>query len=231
MKTDKTMRTKSEIWIPLALALILPIFYFYYGRAGAYDLFFAAQGSDLNPASMYYEWSFGILFFSFVPLLTWTGVLGYPLKDIGFRTGRLLPAAALFTLSLILLLGYAFVATRFDEFHAAYPRFKYIGMENMHVIIRYYALALVFFFARELFFRGFLVQGLKDQLGMAAAILISTLAAAPMFAGASILEGTIAILVNLMYGFIAVRTGSFMYSALISWIWMIAVDWSIIYGL
>lgn len=228
---SKNVRTRSEVWLPLIPAFLLPIFFYYFGRSEAYMVFFASQGAELSAAPVYYEWIFGILLFSLIPILTWTGILGYKLADMGFKPGMAKSLLTTFLPMLILLLVYAYAASRFEEFHLNYPRFKYIGMSAAPEIIQYYGLALVFFFARELFFRGFIVQSLLPQLGPAAAILISSMAAAPVFATVPVIQGTLGIVINLLFGLIAVRTGSFIHTALLSWIWMLALDWLIIYGI
>ncbi|MCK5684423.1 CPBP family intramembrane metalloprotease [bacterium] len=224
-------RTHSEVWLPLIPAFLLPVFYYYFGLSKSYELFFAGQGAELSATPVYYEWIFGILLFTLVPILSWTGLLGYKIKDLGFRFGPWKTALSSFAMMLVFMLGYAWIAARFEEFHEIYPKFKYIGMAENFEITKYYALAFLFFFSRELFFRGFVLQGLQRRLGPAAAILISSMAAAPLFAAASILEGTVGLMVNFLFATIAVKTHSFYYGAILSWIWMLSLDWMIIFGI
>ncbi|MCK5521077.1 MAG: CPBP family intramembrane metalloprotease [Candidatus Marinimicrobia bacterium] len=227
----KEIRTPSEAWLPLLPAFLLPIFFFYFGRAESFEIFFGAPGAELSTSPIYYEWGFGILLFTIIPILIWTGVLGYSIKDIGIHFGSVKKILLLFPAVFIFILIYAYIAANFQEFHLLYPRFKYIGMSDSNEIIKYYFIASLFIFSHELFFRGFIIQGLKNNLGPAAAILISSMAAAPIFAASSIMEGTIGIIVNLLYATLAVRSGSFLYSALLAWIWMFTLDWMIIYGI
>jgi|GEM_PF-1390392 len=222
--------TRSEVWVPLLLALIMPLFFYYYGQKNAYELFFSGSGAELSADGIFYEFLFGLLFFSLIPVLTWTAVLGKPLSSLGFGAGSWKKGliSALFLLPFIL--GYAYLAGRIPEFQLRYPRFNYIGMESTAMMLRYYGAAFLFFWARDLFYRGFLVQGLKGSLGRSGSVFVSALAAAPMYTGAGIFEGTAGLIISVLYGWVAVRSGSFLYTAVLSFVWFLTLEMVLIYG-
>lgn len=229
--SPQTPRTKSNVWIPLLLGLLLSVFYFYHGRMSTYERFFSNNTITAPLLSVYYQWLSAVLIFLIVPSLTWSGVMGYRLQDMGLRLGEWKKGLIAVSIGLPLMLVYAFGASRMYEFQGIYPLYKYIGMENMWVIFRYYLTAFLFYFSYEAFIRGFIFNAMKDEFGVLGAILIAALVGAPVYIGASEMEGVLSIVLHLGFGYIAWKSRSFIYTALLSWVWLVAVDWFIILGI
>lgn len=224
-------RTPSAIWIPLLLALALPTFFYYYGRMESYTRFFQGPGGDVALAPVYYQWIFGLVVFLLIPLLSWTGLLGYPLKDSGLMAGNVKFGLIVFFPALAMFILYAWGAAKLYEFQDIYPFYKYIGMEKLLIVSCYYVLALLYFISREFFLRGFLLQSLKKYVGGMGAVFIAAVVASPLFVNGSPLESTIALVLNVFLGWLALRSGSIWYGSLLSWAWMLAIDWFIILGI
>lgn len=72
---------------------------------------------------------------------------------------------------------------------------------------------------------------MKDELGVLGAILIAALVGAPVYIGTSEMEGIMSIILHLTFGVVAWKTRSFLYSAILGWVWLVAVDWFIILGI
>ncbi len=229
--TNGTPRTKSNIWIPLLLALLLSVFYYYHGQMKTYDRFFSDNTMGAPLMSVYYQWMSAILLFFIIPVLTWTGIMGYRLKEMGFAFGDWKKGLIALGIGIPVMLGYAWGASRMYEFQDIYPLYKYIAMENTWLIIRYYFTALLFCFSYEAFIRGFVFNAMKDDVGVLGAVLIASLAGAPVYISASEMQGVLSIILHLSFGFIAWKSRSFFYTAILSWIWIVALDWFIILGI
>ncbi|MDD3806677.1 MAG: hypothetical protein PHE86_01400 [Candidatus Marinimicrobia bacterium] len=227
----KVSRTKSNIWIPLFLGLLLSVFYFYHGCMSTYERFFSDNTLTAPLRSVYYHWLSAVVIFLIVPMLTWTGVMGYRLKEMGLRFGEWKKGLISIAIGLPLIIGYAYGASQMYEFQDIYPLYKYIAMERIDVIIQYYLAAFLFYFSYEAFLRGFIFHAMKDEMGPFGAILIAALVGAPVFVGASEMEGMMSIILHLSFGFVAWKTHSFFYSAFLGWVWLVAVDWFIILGI
>jgi len=230
MKTNSP-RTKSNIWIPLLLGLLMSVFYFYHGRMSTFERFFSNNTMTAPLLSVYYQWLSAVLVFLLVPLLTWTGVMGYRTKEMGFTFGDWKKGLIALGIGIPLMVAYAFGASKMYEFQGIYPLYKYIGMENMSVIVRYYLTAFLFYFSYEAFIRGFIFHSMKDEIGVLGAVLIASLVGAPVYIGTSEMEGVLSIVIHLSFGYIAWKSRSFIYTAILSWIWLICIDWFIILGI
>ncbi|MDK2976489.1 MAG: protease family protein [Candidatus Marinimicrobia bacterium] len=227
---SQTPRTKSNVWIPLLLGLLLSVFYFYHGRMSTFERFFSNNTITAPLLSVYYQWLSAVLIFFIIPSLTWTGVMGYRLKEMGLRFGDWKKGLLSLAIGIPLMVLYAFGASQMYEFQDIYPLYKYIGMENLWVILRYYLTAFLFYFSYEAFIRGFIFHAMKDEIGVLGAILIAALVGAPVYIGASEMEGIMSILLHMAFGVVAWKTRSFLYTAVLGWIWLMAVDWFIILG-
>lgn len=224
-------RTRSQIWIPLLAGLILSVFYFYHGRMATYERFFSENSMAAPLNSVYYQWLSAVIIFFLVPFLIWTGVLNYSGKSMGFRLGNWKRGLLVLGIGLPLMLLYAWGASQMYEFQGIYPYYKYIGMESPGVIVRYYLSALLFFLSYEAFIRGFILNAVKDDFGFFGSVLIAALAGAPVFIGASEMQGVLSVVISILFGISALKTGSIFYTALLWWVWQLAVDWFIILGI
>ncbi len=220
-----------NVWVPMVLALTVPVFYFYYGRADSFVRFFSSPGAEAALSPYLFEWAFAIVIFGLVPLLADVGLLGKSPSESGFNSGHFSKVWHIFLLSLALIMLYAWGAARFYEFQDIYPRYKLIGMENSGIVVLYYGMLFLALLFREYFFRGFLLHTLKVNLGGWGAILFTAALSSPLFLNGSPVESTLAIPLNLLLGWIAYNSGSIFYTAILSGLWFIAIDWFIILGI
>ncbi|HDR04736.1 MAG TPA: CPBP family intramembrane metalloprotease [Candidatus Marinimicrobia bacterium] len=227
----KDFPTPMTVWVPMLLALTLPIFYFYYGRYNSYERFFSSPGAEATLSPYLFEWIFAIVLFGIVPLLASIGLLGTKPKESGFSLGSFSKIWLIFLLSMALIILYAWGAARFYEFQEIYPRYKLIGMENDGIVMIYYTTLIIAILFREFFFRGFLLQALKVRLGGWGAIIFTAAISSPLYLNGSPVESTLAIPLNLIFGWIAYKSGSVFYTAILSALWFIAIDWFIILGI
>lgn len=110
-------------------------------------------------------WCLGALtFYVAIPALVIRVVFGHRLRDYGMNLngfGRHLPLYLAMFLPVALLV--VAVSTS-PDFQAKYPLFKdHLGIEDLLVWELLYALQ---FFSLEFFFRGFLVHGVRDRVGV-----------------------------------------------------------------
>jgi membrane protease YdiL (CAAX protease family) len=223
--------TPMAVWAPIGLALTIPVFYYYYGRSHSYIRFFSSSDATSTLSPYLFEWLFAIVLFGLIPLLTDIGLLGKKPGESGFSIGSVKNIWHVFTMSLLLILLYAWGAARLYEFQEIYPRYKLIGMENDGIIAVYYIILFLAVLFREYFFRGFLLHALKVHLGGWGAILFTAAIASPLYLNGSPVESTLAIPLNLLLGWLALKSGSVFYTAILSGLWFIALDWFIILGI
>lgn len=200
------LRDPIVIVVLVSTAMLLVV---YYHRGDFGWLPFKAQRARLG----WFGLNFLCLFV--VPALLTTLVLKRSLADIGFTVGdwRLsLRYAALYgavTIPVVL------VASRWPSFQAYYGRYLW-GREDIPWLLIFHAGWLVYFFAWEFFFRGFLLLMLGERFG-AAAIALQTMPFVMMHFPKPEMESVAAIVAGVALGWWAWRTRSFIGPWLLHW--------------
>jgi membrane protease YdiL (CAAX protease family) len=158
-------------------------------------------------------------YFQFISFFGIVGVLpalyarasGVRLSELGLGAGNARFGAKLLLLIPMMVLPVAYVASTMADVRAEYPMCQALYTRRDLVIWYELAYVAVFYTAWESYFRGFLLFGLKSELGSTNAILIQTMASSLVHIGKP--EGEIlgSIPIGLLFGWLALRTRSIWY--------------------
>ncbi|MBL8784474.1 MAG: CPBP family intramembrane metalloprotease [Deltaproteobacteria bacterium] len=151
-------------------------------------------------------WTTGALAFYFVlPAIVVRRVFGHRLADYGLTMrgfGKHLP----FYLALFLPVGgLVLVVAASPDFQSKYPLYKdFVGLGDL---LAWELLYGVQFFALEFFFRGFLVHGVKDRMGVAGVVAM-VMPYVMIHFSKPLYEAVGAIVAGTVLGLVSLRTGS-----------------------
>ncbi|MCP5103389.1 MAG: CPBP family intramembrane metalloprotease [bacterium] len=210
----KVAKEDVNSFILLLSAPVLLTLYYYHGYASHFPEYFPALKEHPLVEFFGVLWQFGIFFvlLFLVPLFIIKFRLKKPLKHFGFSLGdkkfgfRLVLVTLPFIVAPLIYLG-----SRMPDLQAEYPLAKLLLQR--HDLVPAYELAyvLLYYFAWEFFFRGFLLFGLRERYGDMAAILIQTGSSCLIHLGKPESEIIGSIVVGIIFGVIALRTRSFWY--------------------
>jgi len=186
-------------------------------------------GDDLQTAAVMYRFLSCLAVMGVLPAIVVKFMFRQRLADYGVRLG--IPLRTLRSLlvwaPVFLLAGY--VASRIPAFQERYPLNSQAGaspgMFALHAL-GYFA----FYLGWEFYFRGFMLVGLRDSLGVVNALLIQTLASALLHIGEPALEAFAAIFGGLLWGALAVRNRSLLAGLLQHALLGISLDWFLCFG-
>jgi membrane protease YdiL (CAAX protease family) len=220
MRSFRELLTKPNI-ILLSIPVLLAL-YVRFGMAPNFDFFFGSLIGDPTLESFlrifYQNISIFLLLF-LVPLVIIRARFREPLSAFGLTTGDKKFGYKVVFISLIpisvgLILGAAMPGLRPPSFHDLYPAIPAVAGNVWLFLLN--ALVLVFFYAAfEFFYRGYVLFGLKEKFGAAAAILIQAIPSVLIHFDRPDGEFFISIPAEIFFGWLALRTGSVWYGFLI----------------
>lgn len=152
------------------------------------------------------------LLFGFIPLVLARAMWKKPLASFGvsvgdWRFGLAAVAILLPVISAAVLLP----AANLHDMQATYP-VDQAASDSMSRFLSYAAgRVLLFYVAWEFFFRGFLLFGLRDTLGSTAAVMIQVIPSALWHIGYPTAELYASIVGGVLFGWLALRTGSILW--------------------
>lgn len=154
-----------------------------------------------------------IYFFAIVGILPalYARASGVRLSELGLGAGDARFGAKLVLLIPIMVLPTTYIASGMTDVRGEYPMCQMLYTHRDLVIWYELAYVAVFYTAWEFYFRGFLLFGLKNELGATNAVLIQTMASSLLHIGKP--EGEIlgSIPIGLLFGWFALRTRSIWY--------------------
>lgn len=199
--------------IILLLAAILPAVQKYFGSINFYLTKFPA--GDSAQASYYmFLTTFGLL--GIIPLLIVLYIFRNNLADFGLRLGDW-KAGLAFTSILFLIIGVLLLlpSSQTSEMQNFYPLSKGASY-SIESFLQFELLRILFFYtAWEFFFRGFMLYGLRPFTGDWLAICIQTIPSCLWHIGMPTGEIFASIAGGILFGILAIRTGS------ILWPWIL----------
>ena len=136
---------------------------------------------------------------------------GVRLSELGLGAGDARFGAKLLLLIPIMVLPTTYLASGMGDVRGEYPMCQTLCTRRDLVIWYELAYVAVFYTAWEFYFRGFLLFGLKSELGATNAVLVQTMASSLLHIGKP--EGEIlgSIPIGLLFGWWALRTRSIWY--------------------
>jgi membrane protease YdiL (CAAX protease family) len=220
----------------LAVAGILLLVFGLWGRPGflrGQNLETTAALFGLDQTSEHYQllsflyWAVtSVLVRIAAPCLAIWLIIGESPRDYGYRIRGTAKHAWIYLLLFIAVLP-AIAAVSFSQgFQDMYPMYRQ-AIRGWDHFIPYQIFYGIQFFGVEAFFRGFLTFGLYQRFGYYA-LLVMVIPYAMIHLGKPPLETFAAIPAGLLLGFLALRTGSWVYGAVLHWAVGIAMDVAVI---
>ena len=142
-----------------------------------------------------------------VPLVIVLLVLRQPLAAYGIQIGDRVKTVRSALLSLPVLIVAAYIASQDPSVTADYPLNRAAG-DSTTAFALHVAIYLLFYFGWEFTFRGYLLFGLADRLGVSAAIMVQVMASSLLHIGKPPIETFLAMPMGIYWGWIAIRTRS-----------------------
>jgi membrane protease YdiL (CAAX protease family) len=218
---------RLEPAVVLLSASVLPVVWRYYGSAQFFQAHVSPAlggGQWVQLYGVLYSFAACFLLMLVVPVLVGLLVLKRGPGCFGTRLGDwkagLTIVAALLPLVAVLLL---WPSSRQADFRAEYPLFRQAG-RTLGLFVAYELLYAVYYLGWEYFFRGFMLFGLKDAVGAANAVLISTIPSTILHIGKPAGEVFAAVVAGVVFGFVAIRTRSWLYVFLLHWLIGVGLD-------
>ncbi|HRP02451.1 MAG TPA: CPBP family intramembrane metalloprotease [Candidatus Kapabacteria bacterium] len=206
--------SKAE-WKTYSLLLSAPILlslYYYFGYAHNFVKIFPsfASSPELDFYSHIYQFASFFVLLLVIPLLFQIFAIKKPLSDIGFGLGD-----TKFGAKLLLIIPIAapiiYFAVMGDDVRTEYPLAKILHSRHELIFVYELMYVLLYYIAWEFFFRGFLLFNLSEKFGATNAIIIQTISSCLIHLGKPAGETIGAIIVGVIFGYLAIRTRSFWY--------------------
>lgn len=187
------------IYTPIALTIFR-----YYGSASFYINHFTSGESS---APQYYYFISSLILLGLIPVLI--SVFGFRMNllDLGLGLGNKSLTIILTLISIPIMILLAYISSRNPAFQAEYPLSK-ILLHNQSGISLYLMMYGAYYIGWEIFFRGFMLLGLKNSLGEANSIMIQTIPSCLMHIGKPDAEIFASIAAGLIFGWAVIKCRS-----------------------
>lgn len=147
------------------------------------------------------RWLSSLVYFAVLPLLTISIILRKNPLDFGFRLGNWKIWGFHVILSLVITIPVLYISSRFTSLEAYYTQ------EEFNLLI-YSLETIVYMFAWEFLYRGFLLFGLKEKLGEIS-IFVQMIPFVLLHFGKPEIETISTILAGIYLGYVVYRGGSY----------------------
>ena len=216
---------KKAVIILLSVAVIQTFSWYVTSRTFFRNNFYYSFAPD-NPNTELYEFIYWLAgdFFSFFVLasLIIKFIFKENLTDYGINIKNSGLGFTAVILSLIIMVPVIWFISAYPSFTEQYPIFQG-ARNNWQYFIIFQIFLLLFLFAWEFFWRGYMIFGLKGEFGYYA-VLIQMIPFVILHNGKPFAETSGAIFGALALGILAYRTGSFIYGFLIHYGVMFSIE-------
>jgi membrane protease YdiL (CAAX protease family) len=201
----------------LVVPIVLTI-WVYYGKQANFGqlrevLPFGGRWNE-DVYSTVYEYLAAFLLMFGVPCFIVTVVFRKRSRDFGFQLGDAKVGFRLIAIGVPVLLLAAYLGASNPAIQAEYPLARSM-MENWGLFLIVEIFYLVYYVGWEFFFRGFMLFGLEVRYGALLAILAQTIPSTIVHIGKPASENFAAIIAGWVFGFVALRTRSILYSLIL----------------
>lgn len=204
-------------------ALFIPVIYIYIGHRNFFLKLTDYPGDLKDWYSNSYQHFFAFIVFFIIPVLIIKIVFKENLKDYGIKTGNIKDGIKLSVFILAILLPLLYSGVNSPDFLQEYPLVKG-AFFSVKLIILWELIYLVYYIAWEFFFRGFLLFGLSKNGSIFNALVIQTVISTLLHIGKPFGETFSAIFGGIIFGILALRTGSIFYPLIVHFIIGISTD-------
>ena len=206
---------KKTILVLASTPLLLSL-YIYHGKHGSFSCFsgYFHSPAAYDLASYVFEYLSSLLLFFIIPLILIKYVLRESPANYGLKAGEVKSGLAFSLVAMVVLVPFLFSGSLVPGMQATYPQARsVIGNYRLFWVLEFFY--LFYYIGWEFFFRGFMLFGLRDKFGDLAAVLIQTIPSCIMHLGRPEVETLGSIIAGIVFGFLALRTGSIFYPLII----------------
>jgi hypothetical protein len=157
-----------------------------------------------------------------IPVLIIKSLFREKLKNYGINLKNLKGGMIVTLISAIIILPITYLVSLSSEFTNFYPMYSGLN-ENIKTFLLYESFLLLFLFAWEFIWRGFMLFGLETKFGWYA-IFIQMIPFVILHNGKPVLETFSSIIGALLLGMLALRTRSMIYGFIIHAVIIISLD-------
>lgn len=170
-----------------------------------------------------------LVFFGLLPLGIGIIVVRRPMSDWGLTLGRVRRTVVWVIASLPVFAALGAFSAGIDELRAVYP-INPSACDSIAAFAGHAVSYLLFYLGWEFFFRGFLLCGLKDELGAANAVVIQAIVSAMLHIGDPASEAFGGFAGGILWGVAALRTRSIVPSLVGHATLGLSLDWFLCFG-
>ncbi len=196
----------------VVLSTFLLTIWVYYGKQEAFYKFFSSfvPGKDADFFATIYEYVSAFVLMFVIPLILVRFTSRKGVKDFGMQMGDVRYGLRFVLLAIPVVIFVAYIGSLDQTMQQEYPLAKsVIGHTNKFLIIEFFY--LIYYVGWEFLFRGAMLFSVERVYGPVAAILVQLIPSALVHIGKPASESFGAIIGGLIFGFLAIRTRSFIY--------------------
>jgi membrane protease YdiL (CAAX protease family) len=200
----------------LFLVPIILTIWVYYGKQADFDTLFKGFEEHWNQDlySTIYEYLTAFLLMFGIPYFYIKMVFKGRLKDYGIQIGDRRYGFRFVLITVPFILWAVYIGSSNSSVQAAYPMARsVIGHPLLFLLVEVFY--IIYYIAWEFLFRGFMLFGLERRFGAFTAILIQAIPSAIVHIGKPAGESFGAIIVGLVFGYLAIRTRSILYPCIL----------------
>lgn len=217
IKETKTLDFKT-VYIFISVAIIVFLSLTVASPSFYYDHF----GKNRLESRIYWFLMDGSFMF-LIPVISIKFVFKKKLSDFGFTLGDkkfgILTSAIFFAFMFVIVM----IVSSSIEFKVAYPQGGEALRNNYQLLFLYELCILVYMLGWEFLWRGYMLFGLKEKLGLYT-IFIQMIPFFILHKGKPEIELFASILAGIILGVQALRSRSFIYSWILHWMVMVSID-------
>jgi membrane protease YdiL (CAAX protease family) len=221
-------RARAE-WLPVVAAVTLVAFY-YLVRADTIGVFAGARGwhaLTAPPLPMWLHFVAAAIVLGVIPVAVARRLTGSTCAQLGLGLGDWRAGLRWFALGAPIAVLAGRIGAAAPAMRAVYPLDPTLDASPER-FIPYALLAFLYFGAWEVLFRGVLLFGLRQPLGLGAANATQTAVSVTAHFGRALDETFAALPAGLVFGWVTGRIGSVWYIAVVHWLVATSLDWFIL---
>lgn len=217
-------RKHARLWFLLTAAVLLQVGFWYVASPG--PALMAFQPHTLLNGVITVAWS--LVFLLALPALL-LRVMGIDLRHVGLRLGDVRFGLSAALGGAVIVLPLMYVASFDKGLEAAYPwAGAWVG-RSLGTVALWTLIYGLYYIAFEFFYRGFLQRVVADAWGVPQGIWVQSLAATLIHLGKPMTELLAALPASLLFGVLALRSRSVLYSTLIHLVIGVSTDVFVLY--
>ena len=195
----------------MGVALISQVCFWLFGSPGT-----AFHGLQFGfPVALHSVLATFVCVFVF-PLIT-CKVVGIKLTGLGLQLGHWKFGLIATLVAIPLAAASLYGGCNHPEILEHYPRPGIWLSESVQNMLLWFAIYGLYYFAYEFFYRGFVMRGLENEIGLTAAIWIQAIMSAMVHFGKPTPELLAAIPAGFLFAWLALKTRSILYVFLVHW--------------